>query len=214
MAGISSEELSAAAGIVLSLGFSYIPGVSQHFDGLTPTQKRLVMLGLLLACALGAFGLSCLKNGFITALTCDRAGAWGLAKVFAAALIANQAVFAISPRGGPKTGESGPQTVQSTGQPPVQTITQRKMYIRRPVYHQGFQSVHAPAKNEPAGSYASDQRDAYDGTSSDQREATKHPTAANNAGATAIEAGATANEAGVTAIEAEATVKEAEEAKQ
>ena len=79
MAGISSEELSAAAGIVLSLGFSYIPGVSQRFDGLTPTQKRLAMLGLLLACALGVFGLSCANSGVITAPACDRAGAWGLA---------------------------------------------------------------------------------------------------------------------------------------
>jgi hypothetical protein len=98
MSGINSEELSAASGIVLSLGFSYIPGVSRRFDGLTPTQKRLVMLGLLLACALGVFALSCLNSGLITAPTCNQAGAWGLAKVFVAALIANQATFTISPK--------------------------------------------------------------------------------------------------------------------
>ena len=113
MTGISSEELSAAAGIVLSLGFSYIPRVRQRFDGLTPTQKRLVMLGLLLVCTLGVFILSCLNSGLITAPTCDQAGAWGLAKVFVAALIANQAAFTISPRGGRQVEEGGPTAIES-----------------------------------------------------------------------------------------------------
>ena len=98
MSEISSEGLSAMAGILLSLGFSYIPGVSQRFGDLAPTQKRLVMLGLLLACALGVFGLSCVKTGWLSAPTCDQAGAWGLARIFVAAMIANQAAFAVSPR--------------------------------------------------------------------------------------------------------------------
>jgi hypothetical protein len=98
MAGINSEGLSALAGIVLSLGFSYIPGISQRFGMLAPTQKRLVMLGLLLACALGVFGLSCMQTGWLSAMTCDQAGAWGLARVFVAAVIANQAAFSVSPR--------------------------------------------------------------------------------------------------------------------
>ena len=98
MSGINAEGLSALAGILLSLGFSYIPGVSQRFGELAPTQKRLVMLGLLLACALGVFGLSCLQTGWLSMVTCDQAGAWGLARVFAAAVIANQAAFTVSPR--------------------------------------------------------------------------------------------------------------------
>jgi hypothetical protein len=198
MAGVSSEELSAAAGIVLSLGFSYIPGVSQRFDGLTPTQKRLVMLGLLLACALGVFGLSCLKSGWVTAPTCNRAGAWGLAKVFVAALIANQAAFAISPRGGRKTEEAGPQAVESTaagetGPKAVQSTVprqerpgaaQRKMYIRRPVSRQSFQTVHHSAKNKASGQAPLvDQRDAY-GTDhrQEQQDAGDQRTTAKEAG--------------------------------
>jgi hypothetical protein len=98
MTGINAEGLSALAGILLSLGFSYIPGVSQRFGELAPTQKRLVMLGLLLACALGVFGLSCAQTGWLEAPSCDQAGAWGLAKVFLAAVIANQAAFTVSPR--------------------------------------------------------------------------------------------------------------------
>ena len=137
MAGISSEELSAAAGIVLSLGFSYIPGVSQRFDGLTPTQKRLAMLGLLLACALGVFLLSCANSGVITAPACDRSGAWGLAKVFIAALIANQAAFTISPRGRERN-TAGPSSAA------LQNTTPRKIYKRRPVSRMGVQSMPPP----------------------------------------------------------------------
>jgi hypothetical protein len=102
MSTITPEEISAAAGILLSLGFSYIPGVQKRFAELDPTHKRLVMLGLLLACALCVFGLSCAGPGFPPgpwpAFTCDRDGAWELARVFVAALIANQAAFSISPR--------------------------------------------------------------------------------------------------------------------
>jgi hypothetical protein len=46
---ISSEELCVAAGLLLSLGFSYVPGLSEWFAALAPTYKRLLMLaGLLL----------------------------------------------------------------------------------------------------------------------------------------------------------------------
>ena len=143
MAGFSSEELSAAAGIVLSLGFSYIPGISQRFDGLTPTQKRLVMLGLLLACALGVFTLSCLNSPLLTAPACDRAGAWGLAKVFVAALIANQAAFTISPRSGRQTGKAGLKAVKNTAP--------KKIYKRRSVSRQVSQTVQPPARNQAVG---------------------------------------------------------------
>ncbi len=98
MSGITSEELSAVAGILLSLGFSYIPGVRERFGSMEPTYKRLVMLGLLLVSALGIFSLSCLQSPVLKAITCDQAGAWELGRVFVAALIANQAVFTASPK--------------------------------------------------------------------------------------------------------------------
>ncbi len=97
MSEITPEELSAMAGIVLSLGFSYIPGVRDRFGGLEPVHKRLVMLGLLLACALGVFSLSCLQSGMLPAVSCSRAGAWELGRIFVSALIANQAAFSVSP---------------------------------------------------------------------------------------------------------------------
>jgi hypothetical protein len=98
MSQITSEELSAAAGILLSLGFSYIPGLRRRFAALDPTGKRLVMLALLAACALGVFALGCLGAGLLPALPCDQSGLWGLVRVFVAALVANQAAFSLSPQ--------------------------------------------------------------------------------------------------------------------
>lgn len=95
---MNAEELSAVAGILLSLGFSYIPGVNERFAQLSPTGKRIVMLAMLAIAALGAFGLSCAGLETGAALQCDRSGAWGLARSLAAAIIANQAAFAISPQ--------------------------------------------------------------------------------------------------------------------
>ncbi len=115
MSGITSEELSAAAGILLSLGFSYIPGVSRRYARLDPTHKRLVMLALLLGCAAGAFALSCLNAGPLSGLPCSQAGAWGLARAFISALIANQAAFSLSPQVSRKDGED-PSTGQGTSE--------------------------------------------------------------------------------------------------
>lgn len=95
---LSAEGLSALAGILLSLGCSYLPGVRQRFAELDATGKRLVMLGLLAISALGVFGLGCTPYRPFPELTCDQAGAWGLLRVFLAALVANQAAFNVSPR--------------------------------------------------------------------------------------------------------------------
>ena len=52
-------SLSAIAGMVLSLGLEYVPGIAGRYEGLTAVQKRLVMLVLLLLSAGGLYGLSC-----------------------------------------------------------------------------------------------------------------------------------------------------------
>jgi hypothetical protein len=107
---IYPEELSAAAGVLLSLGFSYLPGVKEKFSALQPTQKRLVVLALLLAAALGTFALGCLRPGWLASSACSEDGAWALLRIFVVAVIANQAAFEISPRsdcpdGGPGDGQ-------------------------------------------------------------------------------------------------------------
>lgn len=91
---MSADQLSAAAGIVLSLAFSYGPGLKGKFNQLDPTQKRLVMAALLLVVAFAAFAAGC--RGLLS-ITCDQPGAIGLLSAFVAALVANQATFLISP---------------------------------------------------------------------------------------------------------------------
>ena len=93
---MTSDQLAAIAGLVLSLVFSYVPGLNSMFDKLDATQKRLVMAGLLLIVAAGAFGLSCAQ--VLVVVTCDKPGALGLVSAFIAALVANQAAFQISPK--------------------------------------------------------------------------------------------------------------------
>ncbi len=92
---MSAEQLSAVAGVVLSLAFSYIPGLQGVFDPLTPTEKRLVMASLLIIVAIAAFLAGC--RGLL-AITCDQPGVLGLVTSLVAALVANQATFLISPK--------------------------------------------------------------------------------------------------------------------
>jgi hypothetical protein len=87
--------LASIAGILLSLLFSYVPKLSEKFATLEGVYKRLIMAGLILVVAGGAFGLSC--AAIISAVTCDQPGALGLLKAFIAALIANQSTYMISP---------------------------------------------------------------------------------------------------------------------
>ncbi len=95
---MSAEELSAVAGVLLSVGCSYLPGVNAKFNNLEPTHKRLVMLGLLALASPGVFLLSCLDSGLAPIVQCSTAGAWGLARAFGLAVAANQAAFSISPK--------------------------------------------------------------------------------------------------------------------
>lgn len=92
---MSADQLSAIAGVVLSLAFSYGPGLKDKFETLDPTQKRLVMAALLLIIASASFGAGC--RGLLS-ITCDQPGALGLLTSLVAALVANQATFLISPK--------------------------------------------------------------------------------------------------------------------
>jgi hypothetical protein len=92
---MTSELLASIAGIVLSLGFSYIPGLSVWYAKLDGIYKRLLMAGLLLLTAAAAFGLSC-ADIFAT-VKCSQDGVIGLVEVFVLALIANQSTYLITP---------------------------------------------------------------------------------------------------------------------
>lgn len=98
---MTAEELAGIAGMVLSLVFSYVPGLRQRYGALDGNRKRLVMLVALAVTALGVYGLACTGLGpdFGLAVTCDRQGAVALVQAFVMALVANQATYALTPRG-------------------------------------------------------------------------------------------------------------------
>jgi len=93
---MTSELLSSISGILLSLSFSYIPGLKRWFDTLDREYKQLVMGILLFLVSAAVFGLSCAN--ILDYVTCDREGILGLVRVFIAALIANQSAYLITKR--------------------------------------------------------------------------------------------------------------------
>ncbi len=93
---MSAEQLALVAGAILSLLFSYAPGLSDWYGALDSTYKRLVMLVLLIAVAGGVLALSC--GDVVSYVTCDKAGILGLVNALIAAAIANQATFTLSPQ--------------------------------------------------------------------------------------------------------------------
>ncbi len=93
---MDANTLSATAGILLSLIFAYVPGVSKWFEALDGLYKRLVMAGALVLVSAGSVALSCW--GIVPGVSCDQAGVIELVKAFISALVANQATFVIEPK--------------------------------------------------------------------------------------------------------------------
>ena len=93
---MTAEELAALAAAVLSLFFSYIPGLSDWYGKLGSEVKRLIMAGLLIVVAAAVFGLACAGWFGPTGITCDQPGLIGLIKVLIAAIVANQGVYRLS----------------------------------------------------------------------------------------------------------------------
>jgi hypothetical protein len=96
------EELDLAliSGTVLSLFFSYIPGLNAKFAALRPEAKRLAMAGMLLVVSVGVFSVGCwppLAGPLGLPVECSAAGAASLVRIFFGALVANQAAFLLSP---------------------------------------------------------------------------------------------------------------------
>lgn len=89
---MTNVELSALAGILLSLIMSYVPGLSTWFASKNSQTKSLVMAVLLLVVAAGALLYKCnLGSECITNNWHDYAVA------LFAALIANQSAYTLSP---------------------------------------------------------------------------------------------------------------------
>jgi hypothetical protein len=91
---MSAELLSSISGIVLSLIFSYIPGVKRWFDTLESEQKQLFMGLLLILVSSVIFLLSCYE--VLDYVTCDKTGLLGLLNNLIYALVANQSIYQLT----------------------------------------------------------------------------------------------------------------------
>jgi hypothetical protein len=107
---MTATILSTIAGAILSLLFSYVPGLAGWYDRVRAgrgdsdggTAKRLVMLALLVLVSAGSWGLACSGWGVDLGLelACDRSGLVELVQAFIFAIMANQSVYKISPKPG------------------------------------------------------------------------------------------------------------------
>jgi len=91
---LSSEFLASVAGIALSLGFSYIPGLREWFESLDGVYKRVIMAGMLLVVSVAIYALAC--AGVVGGVTCDQPGLIALVQAFISALVANQATYTLT----------------------------------------------------------------------------------------------------------------------
>lgn len=97
---MTADTLALFSGSVLSLLFSYVPGLNDWFEKLEVVHKRLVMLGLLVITSVVVVVLACAGLGADLGLeiTCDRAGVVGVLRALILAVMANQSTYKITPR--------------------------------------------------------------------------------------------------------------------
>jgi len=94
---LTPDILASIAGAIISLGFSYIPGLSVKFAALLPEVKRLIMAGIMVAVSIAIFALGC--NGvLVSGIACEQAGLVQLVTIVLSAIIANQATYSITPQ--------------------------------------------------------------------------------------------------------------------
>lgn len=91
---LTAEFFVYLAGILLSLGFSYIPKLESWFDGQESKTKALIMLGSLFVVSIGIVGLSC--SNLYVLIECTQAGVTAVVETFIGAAIANQTTYAFT----------------------------------------------------------------------------------------------------------------------
>lgn len=94
---VDEEWLVATFGVVLSLFFSYVPGVNTWFAAKSKEFKQLFMaLGILVIVCV-VFALTC-YNLITSNLTCSLNGAANALMMYIFTLAANQGVYNVSPQ--------------------------------------------------------------------------------------------------------------------
>ena len=98
---MTPEVLSSVAAIILSLLFSYWPGLNTWYAAQTEARKKLLMLGMTITVAAGAFALSCgdlLFDLFGVSLACSQESAVALVRAIIWAVVANQSTYMLTPQ--------------------------------------------------------------------------------------------------------------------
>jgi hypothetical protein len=94
---ITSVAIAAIAGAILSLIFSYIPGLNTRFAALTKETQQLSMAGLMLLTTIAVMALGCYKVIQID-LTCDQNGIVQAVYIFITAIMGNQSIYKLTPQ--------------------------------------------------------------------------------------------------------------------
>ena len=97
---MTPEMIAGLAGFIISLAFTYIPGLNVKFAGLVKETQQLIMLALMALVSLGAFGLACagIAADFGLAVECSQSGAISLFTSFVLAIAANQGTNKVFPK--------------------------------------------------------------------------------------------------------------------
>ena len=93
-----STLLAGLAGAVLSLGFSYIPGLNGWYEAQSKQIKQLIMLACLVVATLGTYAVTCWDLLSIPGLVCGEPGIKTLIVAFGAAMVVNQATYPLTKR--------------------------------------------------------------------------------------------------------------------
>ena len=95
---MTSEQLASLAGVLLSLGFSYIPGVRQWFEARSGEVKQAIMGLSLVFTAMVIFLSAC--AGYYKGVACTESGFIGFLTILVSALVTNQSVYLITRKTG------------------------------------------------------------------------------------------------------------------
>lgn len=93
---LTPEWLAIAAGAVISLLFSYIPGLNVWYAGKSEQFKKLFMLGVLVVVTGVLIAAMCLNIITIQGAVCEKASLMTFLFSLALAVMSNQSVFGLS----------------------------------------------------------------------------------------------------------------------
>ena len=94
---LTPEWLTLAAGAVLSLAFSFVPGLNVWYAAKSETFKKWFMVGMLCAVSGVLITSMCLSVIVIEGLTCSEIGIGTFLETLLLAILANQGVYGLTP---------------------------------------------------------------------------------------------------------------------